>query len=231
MKASVVAWLISIVFFIGIFAFPQIIDGMNGGFALSFLSIIISLTAFISGFFLENMQKQKSELDFGKEILAEWTYSAEEWQKYIVTDLEADRIRKMGLFYTISAWAILFAILFPVFDREAGWIVSCVMLGLVGLIGIVAFLSIKIVHWKNLNTMKYRAIIGKNALKIGEQFHYWKGFGLRLDSVGFDKSKQLLIFSYSSLSRAGRDYYSARIPVPSDKINEAEELIKVYDRP
>ncbi len=228
MRASKISWLISFLSLFAIFLFPKFIDGMNGGFALSFISIVICLTAFISGFIFLRLEKQKDSILKKENILIHWTYTSTEWKRFIEKDLESDKSIKIMLFWIITAWALLFAILFPLFDKENGIIVSYIMFGLILIIGITAYLSIKIAYNKNLNTKNHEVYINKNAVLIGENFHCWKGFGLKLDSVQIDNKKNLLIFSYSSISRTGKNYYEARVLIPQDKKQEAEELLKTF---
>jgi hypothetical protein len=223
-KIAKYAWLFALMFCLGIFV-PSIIgmDGMNGGYALATFSLFLCLTSVVSALVFGSLAKQQDKLLQGKDLLAHWTYTKEEWGLFYQGESVRDQKEKTMLFYIVAAWAILFGILFPIYDPEDGIFVTYVMVGLIALIGAVAILSIKITR-HNLKEHGGEAFISTKGAYISGQMHSWSlAAGSLLDVSYLDASPQRMIqIDYLG----GKTEYSVHIPVPHGKEDQAQKVVE-----
>ncbi len=206
------------------------IDGMNGGFALSALGFLITLAFFITWIFYHKLARRQDAILSGKNLVVHWKYSKEEWLKYAEAEHETDSKGKRILFFIISGFAIFFGILFAIIDPENGIYVLFVMLGLILIIGITAFLSIRIAYKRN---KKYigEAIITKDGIYMNKQLHVWGILSSKLETVVLitEESPPVIAFSYSAKSTKGDNSYSVRVPVPEGQEPAALHIVEMFN--
>ena len=228
---TTVAWvIITILSICGIFA-PGIfgIEGMNGGFAISFVCIFLVIIGIIVIIIYSGRARLLRRILSGENILAHWRYTPDEWQTYTEKEYKEEKAMKRGLFFMISGIALLTGIIFFLADHEGGLWVLVAMVGLVAIIAFTAWFT----SWYNyLQNKKYlgETYIAENAIYINRQFHMWHGLGARLDSVNLTggKSQQLLRFVYSAPTRTGMQEYQVNVPVPAGQEEEAEKILKHF---
>ncbi|MGD6852591.1 MAG: hypothetical protein ACQCN6_11080 [Candidatus Bathyarchaeia archaeon] len=230
-KRTAVIWLCaSVVCFILIFIPGLVgIDGFDGGFAISFVSLFLAVSGlFVSALFFDHAGKL-DRLLFGKGLIAHWVYDPQEWERFAKIDHVEDKAEKRGLFLIVAAFALFFGILFWVLDPDAGFIVFLAMLGLIGLIGVVWQLS----SWSGLKhnlTGTPEAYVGKDALYLNRRLYVFHDFVTKLDKVSISEKNGclFLVFRYSTLSRTGTTGYTTRVLVPSgpEQKEIAEQVIK-----
>ena len=139
-----------ILFIIGIFV-PSIvgIDGMKGGFALSFVLGFFAIVALITALIYGKLAREYTSIMKGKDILAHWQYAPDEWRDYTAKEFSRDKKDKVSLFLIVLFWCVFFAVLFPILDHKNGWYVTIVMGVLIVIIGITAIISITSAHRSN----------------------------------------------------------------------------------
>jgi hypothetical protein len=206
------------------------IDGMNGGFALSALGFMIALTFFITWIFYHKLARRQDTILSGKNLVVHWKYSLEEWEKYTENEHTSDSKGKKVLFFIISGFALFFGILFTILDPENGIYVLYVMLGLILIIGITAFLSIRITHNRNKKYLG-EAIISRDGIYLNKQLHVWGIISSHLDSVVLisDEEPLEIEFSYSTYGYKNNNSYSVRVPVPKGQESMALHVIEVFN--
>lgn len=148
-KWGVICLIISVIGLIMIF-YPIIsdVDGFDGGFALMFAGVIVTLTFFISSiiFFIQGHSLDKA-IESG-ETLARWKYSKSEWVKFYELEYKRDKQDKRIIFYTASGFAIFFAILFILFvDEPLGAVYAAI--GIILLTGFLQWFAPLINFWRN----------------------------------------------------------------------------------
>jgi len=82
-RTAIISLVVAAIFAVMIFV-PEAagIDGFDGGFAFSFVSLLIALTAGgVSIFYFKQAQKLNS-IFCGEGVLAHWIYSSEYWKNY-----------------------------------------------------------------------------------------------------------------------------------------------------
>jgi len=205
-----------------------VMDGMNGGFALScgfgFMTILCGVGTVMYVYRAYTLRKILS----GEELVAHWTYGPEEWARYAEAEHGRDKEGKVVLFVIISAFALFFGVLFLIFGGEAGLIVFLGMLGLIALIGGVAFLSILLSHRAN-QTRTGEVFIARTGVYLNGALHNWNMFGASLDSVKLIREESPLVeFVYSYPARHGRQGAEVRVPVPAGKEEEADRMVACF---
>ncbi|NLF89039.1 hypothetical protein GX563_09485 [Candidatus Bathyarchaeota archaeon] len=205
------------------------IDGFNGGFAISFISIVIALTFGIVGFIFLGWASKVSGIQRGEGILAHWIYTPEFWAAYTEEEHQEEYSEKKGLFLIITAIALFFGVLFWVFDEEAGFFVFLVMLGLIGL----CFLAWQYSVWSNYRSNRSsgskEVFITRDAIFMNNRLTTWKTALANFEDASFDANRRIpvLIFEYSQYTgRAGRQQYCTRVPVPPGQELAARHVIE-----
>jgi len=200
-------------------------DDLNGGFAISALSLIVAVTGIIVTIIYARRARLLDRILKGDNLLAHWTYSPKEWNQYTEKEFQTEKKEKRMLFYMVAGFALFFGILFFAFDREGGLWVLISMLGLIALIAFVAWFT----AWYNYRqNKKYlgETYITRDAVYLNRQFHTWRGLGAKLESAVLAEkgSRQIVAFTYSAPTRMGRQEYTIRVPVPRGQEKAAEKL-------
>jgi len=228
---TTVAWvIITLLSIFGIFA-PGVfgINGMNGGYAISFVCIFLVITGIIVIIIYYGRARLLNRILSRENILAHWKYCLDEWKTYTEKEYKEEKAMKKGLFIMISGIALITGVIFFLVDHESGiWI----LLAMVILVAIIAFTAWFTSWYKYRQNKKYlgETYIAENAIYINRQLHTWHGLGARLDSVNLTAGKfqRLLRFVYSAPTRTGMQEYQVNVPVPAGQEEEAEKILKHF---
>jgi hypothetical protein len=205
-----------------------VMDGMNGGYGTSCLAGFVAMACGVGTLMYLYRAYTLGKILSGEELVARWTYSPQEWTRYAEAEHGRDKEGKTILFFIISGFALFFGVLFLIFGGEAGLIVFLAMLGLIALMGGVAFLSILLSHRAN-QTRTGEVFIARTGIYLNKSLHNWNMFGSRLDSVQLLREESpLLEFVYSYPARNGRQSAEVRVPVPAGREVEAEQILVFF---
>jgi hypothetical protein len=229
-RTAVIAWLLTAVFTFGIFA-PSIfgMDGFDGGFALAAFSLIAAITTLIVSIMYQGRASALDRILSSKDLLAHWKYDPVEWQDYAEKEYVRAKQDKWNMFKLVAIISAVVGIGFVIFARDSGWIVLCVLGGVLLLI---VFVIITTTRYDYMINRKYvgEAYITADGIYLNRQLHMFRGWGARLDSIGYDEKDKFLSFVYSVPSRTGRNDYNLRVPVPSGKEKEAEKVLASFQK-
>lgn len=228
---TVTAWaIITALAVFGIFA-PSIfgMDGFKGGYAISFLSFFMVIAGIIVIVIYAGRARAVNRILRSDNLLAHWTYTPDEWNKYAEKEYVTEKNVKRVLFYVIAGFALFFGVLFFIIDQESGKLVLFVMLALIVIIAFTAWFT----AWYNYRqNKKYlgETYITSEAVYMNRQLHIWHGLGARLESVNLDKKReqQILELTYSAPTRTGVQDYTIRVPVPRGKEREAAKVLEKF---
>jgi hypothetical protein len=205
------------------------LDGFEGGFAVSFVSLVIAITAAIVGFMFFGWAAKVSRIQRGEGILAHWVYTPEFWASYTEKEYQEEKSEKKGLFLIVTAFALFFGILFWVLDEEAGFYVFLVMLGLIGL----CLFAWQFSAWSTYRSNSRRGVkevfITDEAVFMNNKLVTWKTAFTHIDEVEFEHKRRVpvLVFRYTQWSgRAGPQSYTTRVPVPSGEEPTASYIVE-----
>ena len=206
-------------------------DGMSGGYAISFVAIFIAISAAVITWFFWQRAGTLDDIFTGKDLLAHWTYQPEEWQSYTQVELQEKTSQNKWLLAVMAAWALFFGGLCWVLDRDAGGFVFLVMLGLILVLATVAFGMPRWRYWRQRRGLG-ETWITPNAIYFDGTLVRWPDWGARLENVLLRESKgktpPLLEFEVSTLTRAGRQSQTVRIPVPAGRETEARNILQRF---
>jgi hypothetical protein len=232
LRTAIIWAVITVIAIFGIFA-PSLlgIDGFNGGFAISAVAILLFIIGIIVIIIYTGRARVLQKILNGENILAHWTYTPEEWQKYTEKQYKEEKQLKKGLFYIISGIAFVIGVVFFLADHENGIWVLVAMLALIAIIAFTAWFT-SFYNYRQNKKFLGQTYITPKAIYLNRQLHTWSGPGDKLESVRLDRKDtflSLLRFTYSVITRTGRQEQIVNIPVPKGKESEAEELVKKFN--
>jgi hypothetical protein len=204
------------------------VDGFDGGFAISFISLFIALTALIVGFIFNGWASKVTKIQRGEGILAHWVYPPEFWAAYTAAEYREEKSEKKILFLIVTGFALFFGILFWLLDEEAGFWVFIVMLGLIGLCGFAWQFSAWSNYQSNRAAGAKEVFITREAVFLNNKLVTWKTAFTRFDDVSFEENRRVpvLVFEYMQYSgRAGMQKYTTRVPVPPGQETAARYVV------
>jgi hypothetical protein len=208
------------------------IDGFDGGFAISFVSIIIVAVAVIFGVYNLNWSSKLEKLLRGEGLLAHWIYTPELWAYFTEKEYKEEVTEKKGLFIVVTAFALFFGFLFWALDSEGGFVVFLVMLGLIGLVAFVWRFSAWSNYRQNRGSGIKEAYITRDAVYMNHKFTSWRAPLTSLDSVTTKNNDglQLLVFTYTVINRFGPQTYTTRVPIPPGQEDAARYVMEQFQQ-
>ena len=213
--------------FIFLIFFPPIIglEGMDGGFAVSLISLFLAISSlFVAIVYFQLAQKFRRIIS-GDNLIVHWKYEREEWLKFTEKEYKYEKNKNRMLLLFIGVIALVVFIVFALFDTDTWRIMLMVLVGLMALLAIFAFL----VPWLSYKARKkssYELYLSKKGVYIGGSFHVWGFLGSKLEEVAFNEKDMQIILNYSYLTRTGPSNEMVHIPVPPSKIDAAKKAVE-----
>jgi hypothetical protein len=221
-------YFITLFFLIGIFVPGWVgLDGMDGGFGISFLSGFMVLVGLIVIFIYRARAKQMDKILNGEGKIALWKFSPELWIRFVETDFKEEKTEKRNLFILVAVISLIVGILLMIVIQDL--LILLIILGILVLVAIPAFWAPRY-RFRKLQHSKAEALITEKGVIVGKLFHLWMGLGASLDEVTLENNEDpaILSFRYSMPTRNGRDEQTARVPVPIDKLSEAQWIVNHF---
>jgi hypothetical protein len=228
-RRTTIAWsVVAVIGTLGIFA-PGIlgIDGFDGGFALSVLSGFVGIVGITAAVIYGKLARVVGGMLNAENLLAHWKYAPEEWRRYTEAERIEEGAAKRGVFMMISIIAVIVGVGFWLVVRDSAMIILVTIAGIVALVGITAWATTEVNYRRNRRFLG-EAYITRDGVYLNRQIHIWKGIGTKLESASWEEKgrpQPVLYFRYSSVSRTGRDYHDARVPVPKGKEESAKKVL------
>lgn len=202
-------------------------DGFNGGFAISFMSILIAVAG-VTGFILYTVMARAVDSALsGENLLAHWKYTPAEWAEYTEKENVENSGAKKGLFIVLLVVSAIVGAGLYIFDPENGRIVLVGLAAVDAFIGIIVYLSVKADYRNNRNNLG-EAYLTLNSVYLNHRIHLWKGIGTRLEAAEMEtdyRHQPRLKFVYSAMARHGRDHFTVRIPIPAGEEETAKRVL------
>ena len=204
-------------------------DGMKGGFALSFVSFFIAICAVVLAWFFRGRAAALERIFQGKDLLAHWTYTLAEWQGYTEAELDEQTQDNKSLWFLVGGICLLVGGLFWVFDHEAGGIVFLVMVAIILLLAVVAF-GLPRLRYNRQQRGPGEAWIARGGIFFDGSLVRWNSWGANLEGVEWQAASGnvpiCLKFELSYPNRTGRQYQALRIPIPFGREAEAHSVLE-----
>jgi hypothetical protein len=215
---------VTLVFIFGIFAPSSLgIEGMHGGYAISFFSIILAITGIVVVIIyigrsrsLDNMLRQKN-------VLVRWTYSPKEWQAFTEKAYSAEKSERWKLYCLVMAIACVVCLGFWLFNRDSGMLMIFIVLGLAAILAATVLITTGFDRWQNKKHSEGVYITRDGAL-INRTLHLWHGWGARLEAVRYKEQDCIIEIKYVTPSRTGWNTYTVRVPVPDGEEEKARQV-------
>ena len=206
-------------------------DGMDGGYALSFIAIWLAISAILIAWYFWGRAAQIDRMLNGQELLTHWTYTPAEWQAYAATEQEAQIQENRGLWLFMAGMCILMGIIFWLIDREAGLFVLLFMLALTGLLAVVAFGLPRLRRLRQAGKTG-EAWLSPTAIFFDSVFYPLKSRLMWLKGVDWKEASgntpASLHFRIAYYMRTGVQTRILRIPVPDGYRDGALDLLEQY---
>jgi len=203
------------------------IDMLNGGGALIFIGIFVAISGIVVSILFFKRAKLMDNVFLGDKYLIHWRYGTYEWDQYAEKEFEYRKGANKSLFALMGSLCIIVGIIFWIIDHDGGKYVFIVMIAMTFILAITAVLTAVLPYRHNKNNVG-EVYIFNDGLYINGKTHIWKGFTARLESVDIDVKNNLLKFTYSFISRAGRQNYTVLVPIPGGEIQNAQNIVNHF---
>lgn len=217
----------------GLIFLPSLIefDGMQGGYALLFVALMIAVSAAVITCFFWGRATMLDRFLTGRESLAHWTYQPDEWQRYVEVELQEQTMENKWLWLVVAGWCLFFGILFCWLDRDAGWVVFLVMVGLTVFLAGVAYGVPRLRYWQQRRGPG-EAWIAPTAVYFDGVLVHWNSWGTRLEQVVWRDQEgavpACLEFQVSYPARTRHQRQTFRLPIPQGREAEARVLLEHF---
>jgi hypothetical protein len=232
-KWATICLIITVVGLIMIF-YPILteMDGFDGGFALMFAGLIITLTFLVSSIIFFIQGRSLSRAIGSGETFARWSYSKNEWIRYYELEYKRDKQDKRILFFMASGFAIFFAILFLLFVDEP-WGAIYAAIGIILLTGFLQW-YVPLMNYKRNKKYSGVALISPYGIYLNGIWYPNGRFG-RIDSVRLIDNNKTLSFQWSQFAMMGgkvpgRNYFTIRVPVPEGEENKTQLILDFFTK-
>ncbi|UCH50468.1 MAG: hypothetical protein JSV54_05465 [Chloroflexota bacterium] len=205
--------------------FTPYIFGIGSYIVIPLLIIIIPIAGTTVTIYYVLQARLLNRILKGDNLLAHWTYSREEWDRYTETDYRVANKANRVWYYSFSAAALICGILFVVFKHESVGSLFVILFCMFTPVPLVMWFSTWNNHRRNRKYLG-EAYITRDAVYLNRRLKTWRGTGRRLDGVVLadNESQQLLVINYSDPYRDGRVEHTVRVPVPRGQEKAAEEI-------
>jgi len=224
---SVIAVIVFVI--IGTIAFTQM-DGMNGGFALAFVSLFLSISSVaIAGLFVYHARVMDAILN-NKRVLAHWSYPEAEARRSAEREYHDYRERNSALFIIVGGMLGLVAVIFCIFVEDGGVETALILFAVLVIIYLVSRVAPKLELKRALSTSR-EAYIAENGIIYEGAIYPFRSFLMKMVDVTFHSADvtqpSVIVFSFTQiigfyLIRS----FEVRVPVPGEEEKRAREIVQ-----
>ena len=201
-------------------------DGMSGGFALALVSFFLAITGVVVAVIYGSRARALDRIFSGTELLARWSVDPETRRRAADAEYVEEKKAKAGLFLVVAAISLVIGLVFVLLDREVGWIVFLVLLGVLAVIGLVAWAGPRLRHARSRRATD-DIFISQDGAYVNGEFHTWRLLEAKLESAEFaEGTPSVLKIAYSAPVQYGRQSYTVHIPVPRGEEESARLVVE-----
>ncbi len=222
--------LAAVIFSIICVAAYSFINGMNGGYALSFVSffLVVSSVA-VAGFFLRRARMMEIIMNTS-ELLVHWTYPEEIARISVEREYREYMDRNHALFIVTGGMLVAVALFFLIFVEDGGFETGVFLLIFTIFLFTISRVTPGLERKQALKT-PHEAFIAQKGIIYEGVVYPFRSFLMNMDGVSLQKAKgknpSMIIFSFNQLA----GLYIARsfdimVPVPSGEENKAQEIVR-----
>ena len=207
-----------------------LIDGMNGGFALAFVSLFCAISSVaVAGFFTYHALVMDSILSSTR-VLAHWTYPDADAERSAEREFREYRERNRALFLVVGGMLGAVALFFLIFVEEGGFETAVGLF--VILISIFIVSRIAPIHERNRALkMSHEAYIAENGIIYEGAVYPFRSFLMKMDGIIFNEGDTMIpsVIIFSFIQLIGLyiiQPFEIAIPVPPGKEEMARGIVK-----
>lgn len=198
-------------------------DMMDWGYGTMCIGGFVLLVGLITAWVYRARVAAAQGLLAGENLLAQWSYTEPAGEQLIEEQFAEYTGHNKALFLIVAAWFVVIGggcLAFTYLtEDEFMWPLALIFLGVVLLIGAVAYLAPRIERNRARRAAR-DVYIGRKGIMVQGALHAWGTPLERLDAVAYEATSQggELQFTLSSLSSVGVPHYesrSVRVPVPA----------------
>ena len=205
------------------------IDGMNGGFALAFVSLYLAVSAIaVAGLFTYHARVMDTILS-GTHVHAHWTYPEGEAERSANREFREYQERNRGLFWVVGGMLGVVALVFLVFVGDGGVETAALLF----LVIIIIFIVSKIAPVRELKRAlktSHEAYIADNGIIYEGTVYPFHSFLMKMTGIGFHEGNQkkpaVIVCSFTQLiGHYIIQSFEVAIPVPAGYEMRAREIV------
>jgi len=206
-------------------------DGMSGGFALSFVAIFLSISFLITSVVFFVMAKKFDAAITDDNMILHLVYEKSEWMKFSEKEFVVQKKEKRSLFILITAISFVVLVIFSIIVRDSWRIMIIVFFGLTALLSFVSFIVPKM-QYANFKKTIPEVYIASGCAYLTGEFHCWSMLGAELNDAELDNKNMQIKITYSYPTRTGRGQTVLRIPLQmhENAKSEAETTISLLKK-
>ena len=207
-----------------------LIDGMNGGFALAFVSLLCAISSVaVAGLFTYHALVMDSILTSTR-VLAHWTYPDADATLSAEREFRDYRERNRALFLVVGGMLGAMALFFLIFVEDGGVETAMVLFAILIIIFIVSRIA-PILERNRAEKTSHEAYIAENGIIYEGAVYPFRSFMMKMDSVRFKEGDRtnppVIIFSFIQLIGLYIiQPFEIAIPVPLGKEDMARGIAK-----
>lgn len=233
--SAIIWWVLGLLFLAGIFnAFFLGLAGIEVGewqYGVGFLCLIASATSIVMAIIYTKRSSIVKRIQLKDGLLAQWTYTAEEWEQYARKEHAESKREKRTLFMMVTVISVIIGGVLIIVEPNDWLIFLPTIIGIIIISGGSALLAVWLSYRRNY---KHRGevFVAREALIINGVLHVWKGMGCRLTGVdyqGYQREIPVISFAYTVPARHGSSPVTVRVPVPEGREEEALKIAMELD--
>lgn len=210
----------------GLTALPFVIgmDGMSGGFALALVGFFLAITGAIVAIVYGSRARALDRILSGAGLLARWSVDPETRRRAADVEYAEEKKAKAGLFLVVAVITVVIGLVFVLLDREVGWMVFLVLLGVLAIIGLVAWAGPRLRVARSCRATD-DVLISRDGATVNGAFHTWRLLGASLEGAELVEGPPVVLrIAYSAPVRTGRQSYTVHVPVPPGEEETARRV-------
>ena len=227
-KRVYISLVAAVLFIILIVVASGTMDGMSGGYAVMFVSLFLSITAFVVALLFFTRARTMDEILGGKNLLAYWIYPAEETRKSAEREFVNYRESNRALLYVVGGFLLIAILIMVIFGGEAGVTTAGMLFIVLIIIAIVSVVAPKLELKRALKAPREAYITTTGIIYEGAVYPF-HSLMMRMDGVRFmkgtEKSPPILEFSFMQLVGLYiLQPFEINVPVPAGEEPKAQEI-------
>ncbi|MEI7433462.1 MAG: zinc ribbon domain-containing protein [Methanomicrobiales archaeon] len=177
-------------------------DGMSGGYAVSFISFFLTLCSFAVALLFFTRARAMDDILGGKNLLAHWVYPEDETRKSAEREYVGYMENNRALLYVVGGFLVIGMVLMIIFGGEAGVATAGMLFVVLIIVAIVSVVAPKLERKRALKAPR-DAYITDNGIIYEGGVYPFHSFLMRMDGVSYEKETAkhppILVFSFIQL--------------------------------